>query len=142
MGIGGYCRLLDSIKQAQLTKHFDCDFLIEKLKKLVNDSIVRDTEKWVNYSVRPSNYITSPESIFYKDNEDIVSRELDYIIETRPKNGVWDITWSWFENDDKYPKEFAISENWWKAEKAIEKINFLKNFNRVDERAVNYKLNE
>ncbi len=46
---------------------------------------------------------------------------------------VWDITWSWFENNDKYIKEFAISENWWKASKAIEKINLLRNFNRVDE---------
>jgi hypothetical protein len=134
MGIGGYCILLDSIKEAKLTEHFDCDFLTESLKKLVYDSIVRDTEKWVNYSVRPSNYITSPKNIFYKHNEEIVSMELDYIIETRAKNGVWDITWSWFENNDKYPKEFAISENWWKSEIAIEKINFLKKFNRLDEK--------
>lgn len=133
MGIGGYCILLDSIKQANLTWRFDCNFLTERLTKIVYDSIERDTSKWVHYSVRPSDYISSPESIFYKDNEDIVSRELDYIIETRPQNGVWDITWSWFENNDKYAKEFAISENWWKASKAIHKINLLKNFNRVDE---------
>lgn len=131
MGIGGYCILLDSIEQAKLTCRFDCNFLKEKLRKLVYDSIERDTSKWVNYSVRPSEYISSPESIFYKDNEDIVSKELDYIIETRPQNGVWDITWSWFENNNKYAKEFAISENWWKASKAIHKINLLKNFNRI-----------
>jgi hypothetical protein len=132
MGIGGYCILLDSIKQAGLTRRFDCSFLAEKLAKLVYNSIERDTSKWAHYSVRPSDYIDSPESIFYKDNEDIVTRELDYIIETRPRNGVWDITWSWFENNDKYSKEFAISENWWKASKAIHKMNLLKNFNRVD----------
>lgn len=137
MEIGGYCVLLDSIKKAEITGKFDCDFLEETLKKLVRDSIERDTEKWTSYSVRPSNYIVSPESIFYKDNEDIVFKELDYLIETRPKNGVWNITWSWFDNNDKYPKEFAISENWWKAEKAIEKIVFLRNFNRVDERIIN-----
>lgn len=134
MGIGGYCILLDNIKQAKLTERFDCEFLSKRLKELVHESIVRDTKKWISYSVRPSDYITNPESIFYKDNEDIVSQELDYIIETRPKNGVWDITWSWFELNDKYPKEFSISENWWKAEKAIEKIKLLKNFDRLDER--------
>ena len=133
MGIGGYCILLDSIEKAKLTWRFDCNFLREKLSKLVHDSIERDTSKWAHYSVRPSNYINSPESIFYKDNEDIVSKELDYIIETRPKNSVWNITWSWFENNDKYAKEFAISENWWKASRAIHNINLLKNFNRVDE---------
>lgn len=132
MGIGGYCILLDRINQAKLTWRFDCDFLTERLTKLVNNSIVRDTSKWVHYSVRPSEYINSPESIFYKDNEDIVSVELDYIIETRPQNSVWDITWSWFENNERYAKEFAISENWWKASKAIEKIIFLKRFNRID----------
>jgi hypothetical protein len=134
MGIGGYCILLDSIKQANLTLRFDCSFLLERLSKLVYNSIERDISKWIHYSVRPSEYISSTESIFYKENEDIVSKELDYIIETRPQNGVWDITWSWFENNEKYAKEFAISENWWKASKAIEKINFLKNFNRIDER--------
>lgn len=136
MGISGCCILLDSIKQAKLTERFDCEFITKRLKELVHASIVRDTERWITYSVRPSNYITTTESIFYKGNEDIVSQELDYIIETRPKNGVWDITWSWFELNDKYPKEFAISENWWKAERAIEKIQFLKNFNRLDERIV------
>ena len=132
MGIGGFCILLDSIKQANLTSRFDCDFLTTKLKKLVYDSIERDTSKWPQYTVRPSLYISSPESIFYKENEDIVSAELDYLVETRPKGGVWGITWSWFENNDKYPKEFAISENWWKASRAINNINFLKNFNSVD----------
>jgi hypothetical protein len=82
--------------------------------------------------VRPSDYIRSPKSIFYSDNEDVVAQELDYLIDTRPKDNVWNITWSWFENNDKYPKEFAISENWWKASKAIDKMNFLRNFNRVD----------
>ena len=139
MGIGGYCVLLDSIKQAKLTWRFDCNFLMEKLTKLVYNTIERDISKWVHYSVRPSDYISSPESTFYKDNEDIVSRELDYIIETRPQNGVWDITWSWFENNDKYAKEFAISENWWNASKAIHKVNLLKNFSRVDEQVVHFK---
>lgn len=128
MGIGGYCSLFDSIVKADLTGRFDSNFLKDRLMKLVYDSIERDTSKWIHYSVRPSNYIDSPDSIFYKDNADIVSNELDYIVETRPKNGVWDITWSWFENNEKYPKEFAISENWWKVSKAIHKLNLLRNF--------------
>jgi hypothetical protein len=131
MGIGGYCILLDAIERAGLTSTFDCKSLTEKVKKLVYASIERDTSKWIHYFRRPSDYIYSPESIFYKDNKDIVMTELDYLIDTRPKDGVWDITWSWFENNEKYAKEFSISENWWKANRAIEKIHFLKNFNRI-----------
>jgi hypothetical protein len=131
MGINGYCILLDRIENEELTDNFDYQFMKDKVKGLVHDSIIRDTSKWIYYSVRPSDYICSPRSIFYEDNKDIVERELDYLIETRPKGGVWDITWSWFDNNEKYAKEFAISENWWKATKAIEKLRFLQAFDRL-----------
>lgn len=131
MGIGGYIVLLETIEQQSLQDEFDYEFLLSTVKKLVYNTIEKDTSKWAYYGVRPSNYITGPNSIFYKDNEDIVQKELDYLIETRPTNNVWGITWSWFENNEKYPKEFAISENWWKSFKAIEKIVFLKNFGRI-----------
>ncbi|MDT8717675.1 hypothetical protein IAI10_13470 [Clostridium sp. 19966] len=131
MGIEGYCVLLDTIKQINLENKLDYEFLLEFVKNLVFTSIERDTSKWSFYGVRPSNYITSPDNIFYKDNKDIVQKELDYLIETRAKNDVWGITWSWFENNEKYAKEFAISENWWKGFKAIEKMTFLRNFGRL-----------
>ncbi|MHB1154205.1 MAG: hypothetical protein ACYC00_18005 [Eubacteriales bacterium] len=132
MGIRGYCNLLESIEKSNLSSRFDCGLLKEKLTKLVHDSIERDTANWIHYSVRPSEYIFSPESVFYHDNEDIVLKELDYLLETRPKNGVWGITWSWFDNNKKYAKEFAISENWWKAKKAVEKAKWLELFGRID----------
>lgn len=42
------------------------------------------------------------------------------------------ITWTWFDNNGKYTKEFAISENWWKSYKAIENLCFLKNFGYIE----------
>jgi hypothetical protein len=132
MGIGGYCVLTDTIKELGLEEELDYDSLFPIVRNLVHDSIERDTSKWIYYGVRPSNYITSPDNLFYQGNEDIVLQELDYLIETRPENGVWGITWSWFDNNELYPKEFAISENWWKAAKATEKMLFLKNFSRVE----------
>lgn len=132
MGIEGYCVLVDTLKQVGLANQYDYDNIIKNLRELVCESIEKDTSKWVNYGVRPSNYIHTPSSVFYKDNEDIVKKEIEYLIDTRPKDGVWGITWSWFDNNEKYSKEFAISENWWKASKAIEKMMFLRNFNRVD----------
>ncbi len=131
MGIGGYCVLLAAIDKAGLREKYDYARLMNIVNGLVSGSIERDTSKWAFYGICPSNYITSPDSIFYKDNEDIVLKELDYLIDTRPRNGVWDITWSWFDNNEKYKKEFAVSENWWKAIKAIEKIALLKNFSRL-----------
>ncbi len=132
MGIYGYCKLADTIKQMELIGIINADILMKNIQNLVTNSIEKDTSKWLYYGVRPSNYITSPNSEFYQNNMEIVEQELDYLIDTRPQNDVWGITWSWFENNKKYAKEFAISENWWKASKAIEKLIFLRNFDRID----------
>lgn len=131
MGIGAYCRLVETIKGLGLEEEFDYDSLLPVVQKLAADSIERDTSKWCYYGVRPSNYITSRDSIFYSGNEDIVEKELDYLVDTRPSSDVWGITWSWFENIERYAKEFAISENWWRGSKVSEKLMFLKNFGRL-----------
>lgn len=132
MGIGEYCVLMQVIQRLGMENEFDFFNLLPVVSRLAHDSIERDTSKWCYYGVRPSNYITSPNSIFYAENEDIVQAELDYLLDTRPKEGVWGITWSWFDNNELYPKEFAISENWWKASKAAEKMLFLSNFERLE----------
>ena len=58
--------------------------------------------------------------------------ELDYLIDTRNPGGVWNITWTWFDLGEIYPKEFAVSENWWMSSKAIEKMRFLRAFGRIE----------
>ncbi|RCX21094.1 hypothetical protein DFR58_101304 [Anaerobacterium chartisolvens] len=131
LGINGYCVLLDVIKTEEYKAEIDYDYLHATVKDLVYKSIERDVSRWAVYGVRPSNYITAPESMFYKENEDIVETELDYLIDTIPENNVWGITWTWFDNTPQYAKEFTISENWWKAYKAIEKGSFLRNFGRI-----------
>lgn len=132
MGLSGYCMILEKIKQLDLADQFDIDFYSIAIKKLVDEAIVRDVSQWVNYCVRPSQFISTPDSPYFEDNEDIVEKELDYLIDTRHDNGVWGITWQWWENYEKYPKEFAISENWWKADKAISTLKLLRSFGRLD----------
>lgn len=65
-------------------------------------------------------------------DEEITDCELDYIIDTRMNNGVWNISWSWLDNNEKYAKEFAITENWWKVDLAITTLLHLRNFNRIE----------
>ena len=98
-----------------------------KLKNIKNKINI-----WGLYGKKPADFIRSPESEFYAGNEEILQQELDYTVDTRVEKGVWGITWSWFDNNEKYPKEFAISENWWKAAVAIEKVRLLKNFGRIE----------
>lgn len=131
MGVGGIFSLVGDIEQSGLASELDCTIAKQKIPELVNKSIERDVSKWSGYCPRPSEFIPSPYAPAYKGNEEIVDKELDYLIETRNPGGVWDITWTWFDLTEKYSKEFALSENWWKASKAIEKMRFLKNFGRI-----------
>ena len=132
MGVAGYCELMEIIPQVGLYEQYDMDFLTTTVKKLVNDSIERDSSKWVYHVKTPSSFINSPSSLFYKDNKELMEQELDYIIENRFENGVWGLTWSWFDHNEVYPKEFAISENWWKSDVAIGKLKLLRAFERFD----------
>lgn len=134
MGLGGYCQLLSTVTRLGLTDQFDMEYLSGSIKNLVDQAIERDVSKWADYGVRPSQFIQTPESPFYQGNEDIVQTELDYLIDTRSPGGVWGITWKWWELYEAYPKEFAISENWWKADYqmgATGKLKFLRSFGRL-----------
>lgn len=132
MAVDSYCTLVDTVKKLGLEDTFDPESLTATVKQLVYNAIERDTSKWAYYGKRPSNFITSPDSIFYKDNEEIVQKELDYLIDTRDEQGVWGITWTWFQLNEVYAREFAITENWWRAAKAIEKLRLLRSFNRLE----------
>jgi hypothetical protein len=83
-----------------------------------------------SFMANPLEFITSPNSRFYEENKREVEDALDIIIDQRPAGGIWSIPWEWY-NGDKYLKAFAISENWWKSFKALEKLLLLKNFGRL-----------
>jgi len=128
----GRYALSEMIKQLGLTDQFEISHLTDNLKAHIDETICRDVSQWTDYNVKPSEFIPSPNSPFLLGNEATVHTELDYLIEIRPENNVWGITWKWWDNYDKYPKEFAISEHWWKSWIAIEKLKFLRAFDRLD----------
>ena len=125
--VGAYCTLLEDILEAKLTHRFDSAYLSQRLCAMVNNSIERDPQKWPFYSMRPSQYIDSKESMFYPSNEEIVEKEMDYILATRHADGVWDISWKW----EEYSEEFAISQRWWQGYWAIRNLLILRSFGRL-----------
>lgn len=130
MGVGGLIGLIPALR-SQNVAGLDYELLNARVRELVNRSIVRDPAKWPFYGVRPSRYIQSPQSPYYQENADIVAKEVEYTLAEREPGGVWGITWSWFDLGDQYAKAFAISENWWKSQKAIENMLFLRAFGAV-----------
>lgn len=124
--INCYVNLLKSLEKANLGSDYRTDELKLVLKEQVNKFIEYDSSKWKKYSRKPSLYIKSPQSIFYLGNENIINKELDFIISERNKDRVWDITWEWSD----YHDEFQISRNWWKSNLIIENLILLKAFGR------------
>ncbi len=126
--VGANGALLRDILAAGLTEHFDTASLRGLLCEMVSQSIDREPGNWSGYSMRPSHFIDSTDSLFYKGNEDITGTELDYLLATRRPGGVWDIYWAWAD----YPREFAIAERWWQGNLAIRCLLLLKRFGRMD----------
>ncbi len=126
--VGAYCALLADILTAGLSDRFGGAHLTRRLRAMVDQSIERDPANWPRYSMRPSQYIDSPGSVFYPGNEMVVEDELDYILDTRHDGGVWDISWEWAA----YPREFAIGQRWWQGYWAIRNLLILKAFGRLD----------
>ncbi|MCL1631522.1 hypothetical protein M3N64_06115 [Sporolactobacillus sp. CPB3-1] len=120
--------MLMSIDKADLHDEFEYDRLSERLRQQVNDLIKKDLNIWNDYGCKPSAFIQSPDSPFYKENKEFLIKELDYILDTRNAEGIWNITWSW----NNFIKEFAISENWWKANIVIKNIRLLQSFGRIE----------
>lgn len=127
MGLTAFITLADTVRRLDLAG-FAHDRIADRLAEKVSRAIEYDTEKWAYYTVRPSAFIRSPQSPFYKANEEILKKELTYLAETRPPEGVWPITWTWFGNMEQYGAFFSVSENWWKGVRAVENMRLLREF--------------
>ncbi|WP_238649423.1 hypothetical protein [Paenibacillus piscarius] len=121
--------LLECIAWAELQEEFPYAALREALKVQSVQLISRDAAEWNGYSCRPSAFIHSPHSPEYAELGGLLHQELDYLLETRNSEGVWNLTWSWAG----YEREFAVSENWWKAHIVIENLRLLRAFGRMAE---------
>ncbi len=130
MGLEGFILLIETMELTGFTE-YDYTAVYDLLSKKITAAIEHDTTKWSSYGARPSNFIHSPDSRFYKENEAIVQEELTYLMNTKPEGDVWGITWTWFQNMEQYGKYFTISENWWKGFRAVENVRMLKSFERI-----------
>jgi hypothetical protein len=124
-----FIRLAEYSETEGVTGLFDVNELKNKLVVNVSLCLTRDTKEWdVSYSCRPSFFIRSPKSPYYKGNEALTEFECGYLIRKRYPDGVWDIDWKWAG----YDAEFAVSRNWWQADLAIRNMLFLKEFGSLE----------
>lgn len=127
MGIKGYCKLFDDLEGAGLIEEFECQDLYKKIDDLVREKIHNEKN---NFMANPMEFILSPANRLYEEYKQQIDENLDQIIDERPSGSVWGIPWEWY-NGNKYPKAFAISENWWKSFNTTDKLLQLNRFGRL-----------
>lgn len=120
--------LVEFIAWAELQDKFPYAAIEEAVKTRSVQLIRRDAGAWKGYSCRPSFFIKSPQHPGYAELAGLLHQELDYLLDLRNTEGIWDLTWTWAG----YEREFAISENWWKAHIVIENLLLLQAFGRTD----------
>ncbi|WP_342565551.1 hypothetical protein NST84_10700 [Paenibacillus sp. FSL R7-0345] len=121
--------LLEYIALAGLQEQFAYEEMNTAAEQRITALLQRDAGDWTGYTCKPSFFIQKQESLGYVDNAAIVEKELDYTLENRNREGVWNLNWRWAG----YEREFAVSENWWKGWIALEKLLFLRAFGRLAE---------
>jgi len=120
-------KMLTFLENTEVGRRYDIAEIRRVLNQQAQTFIEKDDSKWTQYCWKPSHFVRSPDSIFYPGNEKAIDVELDYILNKRNKEGIWDITWTW----GAYEKEFSVSENWWKANIIIENLRLLRSFGRL-----------
>lgn len=119
--------MIQSIHKADLQNEFAYSELKEKAESQMDFLIKRDSEEWKSYSCTPLVFIKSPVHPLYQQNKVLVDKEFEHILNSRNEDGTWNLKWSW----KSFEREFAISENWWKAEFVIKNLLHFKAFNRL-----------
>ena len=104
---------------------FEPNRMLNCIVKKVKAAIGEDKESWKDsYVCKPSQFMITPDSIFYVDNKDVADYEVKFIIETMNPDGTWDVNWNW----DDYQEQWALSKNWWKANQILINLKYLKSF--------------
>ena len=76
----------------------------EKIDQLVINTVETDKNKWVGYVTKPSTFIASPNSRYYKMFEQAYNFELDQLTEISDSEYCWYPSWNWNSYLDEWAK--------------------------------------
>jgi len=123
-----YVRLLQYLTEAGISDVIDLAALEDTLRGHVRAAITQETETWETaYVCKPSQFLESPQSVFYAGSREIAEFECEFIQKTQLDDGSWSVNWSW----SAYPDAWAVSRNWWKSAVIIRNLLYLRGFGRL-----------
>ena len=120
--------LLEDISKARVESRLKYAEAVKAFNERSVELIISDKGNWGGYCTYPSHFVKSRGDEVDREIGDLSLKEAEWLIKNRNEDGVWDISWKW----DNYPKEFAISENWWKGGLAVRNCIFLRAMGQIE----------
>ena len=118
-----FVELFEYLQECSWDGDIDMNEFKEVLQKQIQHILTQDTSVWsTEYVCKPSLFINSQKSVFYRKNKDICDFECEFISKSQETDGTWNITWEWGD----YPEQWYISKNWWKSDMIIKNVKFYK----------------
>ncbi len=98
-----------------------------KVEKFISNCVVENPNDRNGYCAVPLQVADSPSSHFYNLYSEVLSHDLDFLINTLSEEGSWLPNWNW----GRYEKEWEYAKNEWKGYLTLSNLRVLKNFNRI-----------
>mgnify|MGYP006276295695 CR=1 FL=1 len=111
----------------QLPANLQAEVLL-LLRTAVLSLVVADTSQWGDYVPKPLDFVDSPESVLYADLKDLVSIQLDALVEEIEQTGFCAPTWTWGGDDANWQK----ARQWWIGVLTCDAVAKLKHFGRLE----------
>ena len=104
------------------------EVLYKNLNERIDDLITKDKEEWKIYgSNQPIELIQFMPFLNTEERRELIEQNLDYLLDTRLENGLFEVTWNWGNHYD----EFELQKVKWAGVILVNNLIFLKRFNRI-----------
>lgn len=102
--------------------------LKDGINKRIEELMDKDEEKWKGYSNTPLELLHYEEFIDSEERKELIEKNLDFVIDSRNSNGLFDVNWSW--NNDY--EEIELQRVKWVGLLLVNHLITFKRHNRIE----------
>ena len=102
--------------------------LKDGINKRIEDLMDKDEEKWKDYSNTPLELLQLREFVDTDERKELVEKNLDFVMDSRNSNGLFDVNWSW--NNDY--EEIELQRVKWVGLLLVNNLITFKKFDRIE----------
>jgi len=103
--------------------------VFDKLKRIMDNIVVRSPEQWKQYGLPPLGVISSPGSPFGEGFDEAIQQNLDFIIESQGQDGTWQPNWSW---GGMWPEAWEQAKCDWTGVLTLDNLLKLRAFGQIE----------